>query len=256
MAIDVGVLQTNDIDVGVFQSAGGTVTPINLTLNDAFSFSDGETLSNIAFNDTLNLTDAVNVNVPIFLTFSEAYSFSDDLGNNVGIPLLFNSDGLTLSDEIDVFYVISINLDLSDSLEFSDAFDANDSNPIILSDQLVLQDSIALSSLSLFDFIDSLNLSDSVQLLLAPIRDLQLTDELTLSDSINVSLLSIFTAINLSLNDTLSLEDGVGFTYPEKLTFSDSLSLDDSNGVIVVLMSDLNPYLRRYLNDVKGISNP
>jgi hypothetical protein len=96
-------------------------------------------------------------------------------------------------------------------------------------------------------------LVDSVQLLLAPIANLLVSDQLNLSDLVNVNNASIFTPINFTFNDDLSLNDSVGFNYTTKGVFEDSLMLSDT--FTVVILTDFNPYLRRYLNDVVGQGN-
>jgi len=244
------LLKSKKIYVG---TSSGSPTAINLTESDQLSLSDSVQLNSLPFVDSIVLSDAFNLVNNLLISVNDSISLSDAITDWVGIPEVF-SDGFLWADSFVVQPLAVITLAISDAISLSDAFTEFTSNPLLISDQIVLQDQIKLSSLFMAQLIDQLSLTDFVQILLAPIANLSPSDSFTFTDAISVMLLSIFTAVNLSFNDTLVLNDLVSLSYQTGLQFSDGFMFSDA--IRIVMGTSLNPYLRRYLNDVPGVSNP
>ena len=273
--LDVGIFQSgNGLDVGIFQAAATNALTINqsenfnfsdseivvlgllLTFSDPVSLSDSISIQygNVTVSDTFTFLDGVQVVLTFNYAFTDSISQNDTLTINAGIVEVLG-DVLTLIDSIIVSPFTTLLLALTETLTFFDLIQVFTSQPLSFSDVITLSDSTNYSSMRTFQFSDQLALGDSVQLLLAPIRNLQLVESLTLSDVITVNNASIFTPVNLMFNDTLVMQDGIGLTVePSLISLSDSFMFHDS--FTIVIMTNLNPYLRRYLNDVVGISNP
>lgn len=273
--LDVGIFQSgNGLDVGIFQAAATNALTINqsenfnfsdseivvlgllLTFSDSVSLSDSISIQygNVTVSDTFTFLDGVQVVLTFNYAFTDSISQNDTLTINAGIVEVLG-DVLTLIDSIIVSPFTTLLLALTETLTFFDSIQVFTSQPLSFSDVITLSDSTNYSSMRTFQFSDQLALGDSVQLLLAPIRNLQLVESLTLSDVITVNNASIFTPVNLMFNDTLVMQDGIGLTVePSLSSLSDSFMFQDS--FTIVIMTNLNPYLRRYLNDVVGISNP
>jgi len=275
--LDIGLLQTDDIDIGLLQSSTTSALTINqnenfnlldseiivlnllLTFSDQISLSDSVVIQTpggpLVFSDSFSFTDSVTVVLNDLYTFSDQLMLTDASVDVVVVIIVINGDTLTLTDAIIATPFAVITLSLSESLTISDALSIFTSNPLSTNDQLVLQDSIQLSSMFVNDFSDTLSLTDNVQVVLIPIENTVVTDQFMLSDVVTVQLNSIFTPLTLSLSDSLALMDGVSIgAIPENIAFSDAFMLDDS--IKLVVISYLNPYLRRYLNDVVGVGNP
>jgi hypothetical protein len=276
--LDVGIIQSGGLDVGPIQSASTSI--LTITQIDILTLSDSKViLLNLLlnFNDAIALSDAINIFVPggpivlsdsfgfldnvvivlnDFYTFNDTLNLSDNQLEIVVVVISNISDGIVISDSIIVSPFSVIILSLSESLPLTDSFQEFTSNPLIFNDTLNFQDLVRLTGLTFYQFIDSLILSDLVALLLAPIRNLDNNDTITLNDLIIVQLLSIFIDIPIALSDSLNIGDGIGYILLERglMSFSDSFSLGDSH--TLVINTNLIPYLRRYLNDVFGDSNP
>lgn len=274
-SLDLGVKQSGSgLDVGVLQSTSTSV--LTIVQSENFNFSDSEQLILgllLTFSDSVSLSDSISIQygnvtvsdtftfldgVQVVLTFNYAFTDSisqnDTLTINVGIVEVLG-DVLTLIDSIIVSPFTTLLLTLTETLTFFDSIQIFTSQPLSFNDTIVLQDAIFLSSVPRFTFSDTLALNDGVQLLLAPIRNLQLVDTLNLSDAITVNNASIFTPINLSFNDQVVMQDGIGVSaLPVLHSLSESFMFGD--GFVIVVKTYLNPYIRRYLNDVVGISNP
>lgn len=277
-ALDVGVIQTSGLDVGVLQSSASatlTVSQIDiLTLSDSkivvlsllLTFSDAISLSDavqvqipggpLVFADSFGFLDSVTVVLNDFYNFSDALNITDTQLEIIVVVISNLSDGLTLSDNIIVSPFSVIVLNLSETLPLIDSFKEFTSNPLTFGDTLNFQDLVKLSGLTFYQFVDQLLLSDLAALLLAPIRNLTNNDMLTLNDLVAVQLLSIFVNLTVTLSDSLQIGDGIGVVLRERglIMLSDSFSFGDS--FVFVINTNLESYLRRYLNDVVGTSNP
>lgn len=278
-SLDVGIFQSDKISVGPFQNAATAGLTINQ--NENFNFLDSEIVVLgllLSFSDQLSLSDSIGlvsggitisdqftffddviVVLNDFYIFSDTISLSDDESIVPSISLIFN-DEITLTDSIIVQLFFALSIQLFESFfvgtgYWIDSIKIFTSNPLITQDQLVFQDFIQLSSQYFNAYNDQLQLQDSVQILLAPIANLLQSDQIMLSDAITVTAPSIFTPLNYAFTDQLQLVDGSDqLLSPLALSMSDMFSLGDS--IIVLLSTDLNSYLRRYLNDVVGIGNP
>ena len=157
-------------------------------------------------------------------------------------------DLLALSDKLTMQLTLLQNqIQLNDTLSLGDGFQLIEhdiqikplANIITLIDALIETQQSKTSE----DQTDNLLISDSLQILLAPL--LALSDQITLSDT-----LAIQVGSGLSLSDSLSFTDSAGLQIIENLllNLSDTLNLSDS--IENTSSSDLDNYLRRYLNDV------
>ena len=230
--LDVGIFQSgNGLDVGIFQAAATNALTINqsenfnfsdseivvlgllLTFSDSVSLSDSISIQygNVTVSDTFTFLDGVQVVLTFNYAFTDSISQNDTLTINAGIVEVLG-DVLTLIDSIIVSPFTTLLLALTETLTFFDSIQVFTSQPLSFSDVITLSDSTNYSSMRTFQFSDQLALGDSVQLLLAPIRNLQLVESLTLSDVITVNNASIFTPVNLMFNDTLVMQDGIGLT--------------------------------------------
>ena len=273
-SLDLGPLQSGSgLDLGSLQSISSNA--INISQSENFSFTDStvEVLGLLLnFSEAINLSDAVAIefgNITasdqlvlsdsavlvcnLFYVITDSISLSDLDAENAGIQVS-ESDQFTFTDSAIVGSFTVIGLTFNDSLTLSDTDRIFTSNPLNFSDTFNFNDSIRLGYIYFFGSIsDELMLVDSVQLLLAPIANLLASDQLNLSDLVNVNNASIFTPINFTLSDSLLYSDSIGFNYTTKGVFEDSLMLSDT--FTVVILTDFNPYLRRYLNDVVGQGN-
>jgi hypothetical protein len=157
-------------------------------------------------------------------------------------------DLLALSDKLTMQLTLLQNqIQLNDTLSLGDGFQLIEhdiqikplANIITLIDALIETQQSKTSE----DQTDNLLISDSLQILLAPL--LALSDQITLSDT-----LAIQVGSGLSLSDSLNFTDSAGLQIIENLllNLSDTLNLSDS--IENTSSSDLDNYLRRYLNDV------
>lgn len=278
-SLDLGYSQSGaGLDLGIFQAAGSSVLSVTqidiLTLSDSekvvlgllLTFSDAVALSDavqlqipggpLVFADAITLLDSVTIVLNDFYNFSDSLNITDTQLEIVVVVISNLSDGLTLSDSIIVSPFSVILLNLSETLPLIDSFQEFTSNPLTFSDTFNFQDLIRLTGLTFYQFVDQLVLTDLVALLLAPIRNLDNNDNITFSDLVTVQLLSIFVNLTVTLSDSLQIGDGIGYIIREKglISLSESFSFNDS--FVFVINTNLEPYLRRYLNDVVGVSNP
>jgi len=206
------------------------------------------------------------------------------------VPTFAVADTLTLTDslklispeaafglEVDVLYLqdtlaaptLGLNVLVADTLAFTDAlqtafkFELRFTDRILLIDDaqavqesgrieiavadiLNLTDSKSTSNTNATAATDTLVLSDLVGLMYGQVS----ADTLNLSDAAATALSSIFTNLTVSATDTLTLADAIQLVLSKQgVSVSDSLLLSDA--VFVALHSNFNPYLRRYLNDVR-----
>lgn len=273
--LDLGPLQSGSgLDLGPLQSTTGTSLTINqsenfnlsdstiqvldllLTFSEAISLSDAIALEygNVTASDTFTFTDSAVLICNLLYVFTDLISLSDNESNTADVVVDIEGDGLSLSDSIVVGSFVNLFFSFSDSLNLSDVDKLFTSSPITFNDTLNLTDSIRLGYIYFFGGItDELMLTDAVSILLAPIANILETDQLTLTDGITVNNASIFTPVNFTFTDDLSLSDSVGYNYTTKGIFEDALMLTDT--FTIVILTDFNPYLRRYLNDVIGAGN-
>jgi hypothetical protein len=278
-ALDIGPIQSGiGLDIGPLQSSSSSI--ISLTQIDILTLSDSEIIVLnllIDISDSISLSDAVQLQIPggplvftdsialvdnvtillnNFISFNDTLNITDNELEIIVVVISNLSDGLVLSDDITVSPFSVITLSLSESIPFADSFQEFTSNPLNFNDILNFQDLVQLAGLTFYQFIDQLSLDDLVTLLLAPIRNLDNNDTITLSDLVTVQLLSIFLNLTVVISDSLEIGDGIGYTLLEGglMSFSDAFSFGDS--FVFVINSNLIPYLRRYLNDVIGDSNP
>lgn len=155
---------------------------------------------------------------------------------------------LSLSDKLKIQLALLQNqVQLSDTLSLGDGFKLIEQNIQLrpLADLVSLLDKVVQHQQNLKSNSpsDSILLSDSLQLSLVPL--LKLAESFALSDSLKLQIGSA-----LSFADSLSLLDSAGLKLIENilLNLSDTLNLSDS--IQDSASSDLDNYLRRYLNDV------
>lgn len=158
------------------------------------------------------------------------------------------TDFLTLSDSLRVqLNLLQHQVALSDSLALGDGIQLKSQNIQIrlLADILEIVDTAIVNQQypTSRPISDNVLISDSLQLLLDNL--LHLSDQLALSDSLRIRI-----GLALSLSDTLVLSDSAAprVSVTIVLNLSDTLSLSDA--LEDSLSSELDLYLRRYLNDV------
>lgn len=231
---------------------------INVQVADSILFLDDEGIPlGASVSDALTFTDMPIISgsllrslAPEILTLSDSANVI--LSDGAGGILLALSDSIVLSDSVAEQVVAS--LVLSDSLTLSDAVKLLGASVLTLNDVLTFVDSlnpyIPLSTI----LGDSFALSDFVALMLnSGPSGTATSDTMSLSDSVNVQM-----AINLIVHDSLAFVDTPNdptLSEASLIVLSDSLSFTDS---VTTLLSEggTNNYLRRYLNDVIGPSNP
>lgn len=202
-------------------------TPVNETVADTFSLSDGLCLG-FGFNpsDSLTLSSAVGNSIT-WLIPRDSFSFSDSIAISLGfIPGVGVSDSFNFSDRAQLFG--SASSVFTDSLTLSDTVIVVCGINTILSDNNVPTDAASeiLTPNALTESSsDSLILSDTAAELLTTVLLETLSDTLSLSDSASV----------------------VEQLAPSFISVSDLLSLSDS--ACVVSLPTFNAYIRRYLND-------
>lgn len=236
MAIDLGVLQSTNIDLGVLQSAGSG----NLTLNisDSFTFSDGAV--------TTQLTP-----VSLTHTFSDTFSFSDPNVLTILTPVSLTqsfSDSFTFSDFFQGAVVDpSFILQISDSFEFFELLETSTITRLLLVDFFYfykenLSEVISGAPVATSDFF---SFNDKIQQRLdgfAPIND-----SLVFSDSIEAVLSSNI----VPFNDSFTFTDvPVQTSLAANITLEINDSFDFSDSVNQTPSTSFNSYIRRYLNDV------
>lgn len=155
---------------------------------------------------------------------------------------------LALSDSLRLqLTLLQDQLQLNDTLSLGDGFQLIEQNIQLnpISNAIEILDSIVQQQQNQFGNSpsDNLFLSDSLQILLAPI--LSLSEQLSLSDVLRISV-----GINIALSDTLSISDSANLKVIVNLllSLSDTLTLSDS--VNSASSTDLDNYFRRFLNDV------
>jgi hypothetical protein len=231
--LDVGVLQTNNIDVGPLQNAPAGAA-LTLSVNDSLSFTDSLTTLlypvqlTLSISDTLVFSDAIlTLLTPLQLTLSinDTLTFSDSV-----IESIVNSFGILLTDSLQFFdllttyYITELNL-VDFNFNFHDLIETDTTTaPMGLGDFFNFSDSIKQTLAGYNPISDELIFSDSIQTVLSG-SGTPLTDSLIFSDSIEES---------LSVELTLVLSDSLDFTDTVNQTPSTSF----------------NSYIRRYLNDV------
>jgi hypothetical protein len=233
--IDLGALQTGNVDLGALQSAGSGA--LTLSISDSFSFSDPAistiltpVLLTLSINDTLIFSDSINeILLPIVLTqtFSDTFTFFDSVIEQVEFPSL----DLIVSDSFQFFDLLTTSK--VDALFLTDFFffykenlaEIIDGAPVATSDFFTFNDKLQQALAGLVSYEDSLVFSDSVIAVLNS-EGTNLTDSFSFTDS------PVETSLSMQL--TLQLSDA--------LSFSDSMSQTPS--------TDFTSYIRRYLNDV------
>ena len=203
--------------------------------------------------DSFSFSDSLGFLFPLGKTFSDNFAlrFTDYFLGFMSNLTEVLTDDFTFSDGTLLLY--SYLESVSDTGTLSDGEILRVGFPLNAGgDQIVFNDGTAYSRTGATTFNDSVSLSDSVQLLFVPTAP-SLSDDFTFTDAAIVNLASIFTPLNFIFNDEISLTDGISAS-GETFQFSESFAFGDSFSY--VLQTYLNPYLRRYLNDVVGPSNP
>lgn len=228
----------------------------SISLTDAFqvldlSSADSSTIEGPPLGDSLTLSDGISDTVGIPISHSDSISISD-AESLVGADILNLSDSLTFTDAVLAAnpqgIAVSDFISLIDFFQLlkSGSFSPVSADTVTISDSasLVLQQEGTPQS-------DQVLFTDTVQLILA--IDLNLNDSLTLTDKdVNDNVNS--PTINKSFSDTVLVtdfvivQDGINIYLSDPFALSDGLAIMD--GVTISVQSDLNPYLRRYLNDV------
>jgi hypothetical protein len=130
-----------------------SVVALNLALSDTISLSDnfpqpGATLPAKAFQDFISLSDQIKLSSQYFISLGDSLSLTDLVALVLSpIANLNLSDTLALSDVITVqlnSVFVALNINLSDSLALLDAFNTSSPQGILLVDSLNLSDSICV----------------------------------------------------------------------------------------------------------------
>lgn len=215
-----------------------------------------------SLSDTLSLSDSVIETLQPALSLSDQIVLTDLVlipGGGTGIPITLGDTFVFNDANSQIIQLLGhLTASLSDQISLGDA--ESNAIPIGLTikdprAKLALSDSVKQALLQLVKLNDQLTLTDLVQDVLMPIANLQPSDTFTFTDAVVTNLASIFSPIFLNFTDQLAINDlNLILKSPDYLSVVDTLNLQDS--VIVSLITDLNPYIRRYLNDVLSISNP
>lgn len=159
-------------------------------------------------------------------------------------------DVLSFSDSLSILKTdIQRKISVSDFLSFLDNIHIISGSNVQITfsdDFLLLDDSFItfLTELENVDPGDSLILTDTISFLIQFF--LSISDTLTFTDA-----LSLLRLNSTNFVDSYSLTDSVSLALlntSQDQSLHDSLSMSDEVNVLVGI-SDLNPYLRRYLND-------
>lgn len=230
--------------------------------SDTFTFADslGLTLGLQDFSDALSFTDSFSMSSGVTPIFSDDFAFSDAV--TIGILGQLSetiSDSLSLSDSVIDNRVGIINITKAgqvglspDGIALGDTFSKLMTMALVMpSDILSLSDSISVflvipQSFNEF-FEDTLSFSDTQSFSSAYFP--QLNDSLDLEDSIQLLLLPL--GLQLSLGDSQIYNDAVQLLmvgFEAIASFQDELILTDN--VQIQLTQSFTSYIRRYLNDV------
>ena len=159
------------------------------------------------------------------------------------------SDSITFSDAlIAVGRVAPTTIQFEDQLFFSDNVIITTVIPgILLGDSLSFTDRLSTNRTQSNGIADAVSLSDALGVTL--LSSMGFSDTLVLSDASVATPNSIFLPLSLLTTDALSFSDGLAFVLSKSsIAFGDKYCLSD--GILVDFPTLLNPYLRRYLNDV------
>lgn len=251
----IGPIELGFVDIGPLQS--GFNSALTLNVNDTISLSDSGIVVlglDFLFTDSITLSDSVltMLDGDIMNLYVDNFTLTDSVGLILGLELNF-TDSVVLSDAtIDVLGIV---------LETSDSFVLADSIGLQLGLQLHAVEILSLSDLAvehapispgiLID--DSILLTDLLQKFSAGFISVQ--DQITLVDNMQLIMQGDFFPLSISVADSLSFVDDFILHFNSTLLrFTDTLNLQDS--VKIHLTTNLNNYLRRYLNDAIGDGNP
>ena len=215
----------DNIGINASFKASTGPTPLTLSVNDSLSLSDafkGLVSNFLAVNDSLSFTDAVNL-FSAALQFNDGFFLVDSVKLNLNIPLSV-SDTLSLSDSLAwMFLGPFLGFTLGDSFALSDSVALSHGISLSVSDAISLSDATLRSVFYNLQFVDTLNLTDSMgfnALMLGKIKEV---DVLSLTDSIKLALTG-----SKSIQDTITLSDTVRIIMTGLASFADTLSLSDA----------------------------
>ncbi len=221
-----------------------------LSLSDALATVVVNTLPNPSPSDTLALSDfalgdwfksADSVSINDAVTYS--ITFSGGGGGSVSDILvgdtLFLEDSILSSRDGYTWLIDENVISLLDNVNYSAPYIT------AATDTLALSDTIALGKFQGYSFSDTLSLLEAAQ----PLQSNG--DSFSFLDAISTNLAAIGpTSVPWLASDQISLQDSISFiSIPLLSVRGDTLQIRDE--AFVQLRSNLNSYLRRYLNDVQ-----
>jgi hypothetical protein len=245
---DVGALQsTPGLDVGALQTQASTAESelvadtlvlSDLTLlNYGLLFSDTCSFSDYPLGDWFMSADSLG----IYDAMTYSITFSGGGGGSVSNILV--GDTLELLDSILTSQEGYQWLNIGDVISFDDALLSVSPYVTAAADILALFDTLTISQFKGYLFSDSISLTEAAQ----PFQSNG--DTFSFLDAVGTTLADIGpTSVPWAAADSLSLSDSVEFVSIPLLLLTDGLELRDE--AFVKLNSNLNSYLRRYLNDV------
>jgi hypothetical protein len=246
---DVGALQsTPGLDVGALQTqaltaetraAADTLSLSDLALlNYGLLVSDTGSLSDFALGNWFMSADSLG----IYDAMTYSITFSGGGGGSASDILV--GDTLELLDSILTSQEGYQWLNIGDVISFDDLLGSVAPYVTAAVDILPLLDSLTISQFKGYSFSDSISLLEAAQ----PLRSEG--DTFSFLDAVGTTLADIGpTSVPWAAADSITLSDSVAFVSIPLLSLHDVISIQDE--AFVKLNSNLNSYLRRYLNDVQ-----
>lgn len=215
LALGTAYKSSSSVESPAWTGFASEVTSVIATFTDG---GGGGGLT-VTANDTLSLSDSLFITYTLLLL--EGFTLSDFLQFGLSLPVVITGETITLSDAVQ--FLIGIGFSKSDSLSFSDVLKIATAVARIMGDNILLSDFLATLLTDKPVYSDTLGFSDTARLILS---------------------------LGISSSDSLSLSDVVQIVIANnlQLTQTDSLSLSDS--VVYNLSSQMDSYIRHYLNDV------
>lgn len=185
------------------------LTPLTENLVDTIALSDtiSVTLSDfialtVGLSDTIALSDSISNQLPVDFELSDTLVLSDRIDLLLGL-IVSPSESLNLVDTLTEQNMSVLDLDIRDFIVFQDFLETSSQTFLALNDTLSLSDVIVISlGITALNFVDSLVLSDAIDVNLSGNIVLNLSDFYTLVDSVSTELRLTFNQyIRRYLND-------------------------------------------------------
>lgn len=184
-------------------------TPLTEDLVDTISLSDSISITlsdflalTVGLSDTISLSDAIDNQLPVDFELTDVITLSDRIDLLLGL-IVSPSESLNLVDTLQEQNMANVDLDIGDFMVFQDFLETSSTTYLLLNDSLSLVDVIVISlGITALNFVDTITLTDSIDVNLSGNIVINLSDFYTLVDSISADLRLTFNQyIRRYLND-------------------------------------------------------